>query len=103
MMFSFSTHALNSTSESDFFLSHRLDGRKWQGPDCGSSYKSIDLKAYAHEQIFYDKWFDRVRGWTNFLWYISLFVCRQWLLDSGIANALGGKAEKMQKVIEKGY
>ena len=48
-----------------------------------------DLTTCMGEQIFCDKFF--------------LFVCRQWLLDSGTANALGEKAGKMQKVIEKGY
>ena len=48
-------------------------------------------------QIFCDKWFDRVKGWANFFWQMSLFVCRQWLLDSGKASAQGGKAGKLHK------
>ena len=51
---------------------------------------AIEIKPYVHEQIYYDKGFDRVRGWTNFLWQMSSFVCPQWLLDSETASTLGG-------------
>jgi len=34
---------------------------------------------------------------------MCLFVCWLWLLDSGTAGTLGGKAKKLHKVIEKFY
>ena len=50
-----------------------------------------DLTMYCMgEQKFFDK-------------LMSLFVCRQWLLDSGTASMQGGKARKLHKVIEKRF
>jgi len=34
---------------------------------------------------------------------MCLFVCQQWLLDSRTAGTLGGKDEKLHKVIEMSY
>ena len=32
-------------------------------------------------QIFFDKWFNRVHGWANFLWQMFLNTCWRRLLD----------------------
>ena len=52
--------------------------------------EQIDLIVYMVEQIFFHK-------------CPLILVCRQWLLDSGIASAVGGKAGTFHRVTEKRY